>query len=386
MCNERIQMVDLTTQYLRLKKELDEAMQALLTSGAFINGPQVPAFARHLAAYLQTPHVVPCANGTDALRIAFMRLDLRRGDEVIMPAFAYAAAAESAILAGLTPVLADVDSRTFNLSAASVRQALTERTRAILPVHLFGQSCDMQPLMEIARQRNLFVVEDNAQSLGSAYTFADGSCRMAGTMGDVGILSFFPTKILGCFGDGGALIVPDEALAEEVRITTVHGQSSKYHHRIVGCNSRLDTLQAALLDVKLSYIDAFIDARRQVAAFYDGALRGIGGLLLHLRQERATHVWHQYTPRVKGGKRDALQAWLKGRGIPSAVYYPLAICDQEAFRPYISIGSDLTTSRQLPQDVLSLPIHTEMTASQLAHITQSIADFFRSPEVEINEQ
>lgn len=379
MCNEPIQMVNLAAQYLRLKEEIDEAMQAVTAGGAFINGPQVTAFARHLAAYLQTPHVVPCGNGTDALQIAFMRLNLQRGDEVIVPAFAYAAAVEAAILAGLTPVLADVDGRTFNLSAASVEEALTERTRAILPVHLFGQSCDMQPLTEIARRHSLLVVEDNAQSLGAGYTFADGSLRKAGTMGDIGVLSFFPTKILGCFGDGGALIVPDEALAEEVRITTVHGQNRKYHHRIIGRNSRLDTLQAALLDVKLRHIDAFIEARRKAAAFYDEALREIDQLILPCRHPRSTHVYHQYTLRVKDGRRNALQAWLKERGVPSAIYYPLAICEQEAFRPYIRLGGDLAVARQLPRDVLSLPLHTEMTASQLARITQSITDFFRSP-------
>jgi dTDP-4-amino-4,6-dideoxygalactose transaminase len=369
-------MVDLTTQYLRLKEEIDEAMLSVATSGAFINGPQLGAFARHLATYLQAPHLIPCGNGTDALQIALMRLNLQRGDEIIIPAFTYAAGIEASILLGLTPVLADVDSRTFNISPASIRQALSERTKAILPVHLFGQSCDMQPVMEIARSYKLAVIEDNAQSLGAEYIFADGSRKKAGTLGDIGVLSFFPTKILGAYGDGGALIVRDKALAETVRMTTLHGQSKKYHHLLIGCNSRLDTLQAALLDVKLRYLDTFIAARRQAAAFYDEALKGIDGLALPYRHPASTHVFHQYTVQVKDGKRDALQAWLKEKGVPSAVYYPLAADEQAAFKPYIRVAGDLCVSRQLTRNVLSLPIHTEMTVAQLTRITQCIAGFF----------
>jgi dTDP-4-amino-4,6-dideoxygalactose transaminase len=373
----KIQMADLAGQYRRLKSEIDGAMRQVTESGLFIGGPQVAQFASHLAGYLRAPHVIPCANGTDALQIALMRLDLRRGDEVIMPAFTYAAAAEAAILLGLTPVPADVDRRTFNLSAASVCSALSPRTRVILAVHLFGQSCDMQPLLEIARSRHLAVVEDNAQSLGAEYIFPDGSRKMAGTLGHIGTLSFFPTKILGAYGDGGALIVHDEALAETVRITTLHGQSSKYHHRLIGCNSRLDTLQAALLDVKLRHISAFISARRQAAARYDEALKGIDGLVIPFRHPASTHVFHQYTLQVEHGRRDALRARLAENGIPSAVYYPLAVDEQPAFKPYIRTAGDLPVSRLLTQNVLSLPIHTELTEPQLARITQCITDFFR---------
>jgi dTDP-4-amino-4,6-dideoxygalactose transaminase len=305
-----------------------------------------------------------------------MRLGLQRGDEVIMPAFTYAAAVEAAILLGLTPVLADVDDRTFNILPSSIREALSERTKAILPVHLFGQTCDMQPTLEIARQYKLFVIEDNAQSLGAAYAFPGGKIKKAATMGDIGILSFFPTKILGCYGDGGALVIRDEALAEQARMTTVHGQSKKYHHRIIGCNSRLDTLQAALLDVKLKHIESFIEARHRAASFYDEALKDSGGLVLPFRHPSSTHVYHQYTLRVKNGKRDALKAWLKEHGIPSAVYYPLAIHEQEAFKPYVRLVGGLSTSLSLSHDVLSLPMHTEMTESQLRYITRHIQSFF----------
>jgi dTDP-4-amino-4,6-dideoxygalactose transaminase len=376
MYDGKIQMVDLVTQYHRLKSEIDEAMQAVTESGSFINGTQVRQFAGHLEAYLQAPHVIPCANGTDALQIALMRLNLQRGDEVIMPAFTYAAAAEAAILLGLTPVLADVDSRTFNLSPRLIGDAISNRTGAILVVHLFGQCCDMQPVMEIAGRHKLPIIEDNAQSLGAEYTFPGGTRKKAGTIGDAGTLSFFPTKILGGYGDGGALIVRDSELAESVRMTTLHGQSKKYHHRIIGCNSRLDTLQAALLDVKLRYIDAFIDARRRAAAFYDEALKDVEEIVLPYRHPSSTHVYHQYTLQVKGGKRDALQAWLKEKGIPTSVYYPLAIDEQPAFRSYIRTAGSLPVARQLTQSVLSLPIHTEMTEGQLTRITQSIRSFF----------
>jgi dTDP-4-amino-4,6-dideoxygalactose transaminase len=376
MAGQKISMVDLLTQYHRLKSEIDEAMRQVMESGSFINGQQVGDFARHLAAYLQAPHVIPCANGTDALQIALMRLNLQKGDEVIMPAFTYAAAAEAAILLGLTPVLADVDSRTFNLSPPLVGEAITERSGAILVVHLFGQCCDMQPILEIAGRHNLPVIEDNAQSLGAEYTFPGGNRQKAGTIGEAGTLSFFPTKILGGYGDGGALIVRDSKLAELVRMTTLHGQSQKYHHQVIGCNSRLDTLQAALLDVKLRHINAFIAARRQAAAFYDEALKDVEGITLPYRPPYSTHVYHQYTVQVKDGKRDALQRWLKEKGVPTSVYYPLSIDEQPAFRPYIRTSGELSVSRQLTRNVLSLPLHTEMTETQLTHITQSITSFF----------
>lgn len=376
MSDDKIQMVDLVSQYHRLQAEIDDAMRQVVESGVFINGRQVGEFAGHLAEYLGAPHVIPCANGTDALQIALMRLDLPRGAEVVMPAITYAAAAEAAILLGLTPVLADVDSRTFNISPLHVGEAISKRTGAILVVHLFGQCCDMHPVMEIAGRYNLPVIEDNAQSLGAEYTFPDGSLHKAGAMSDVGCLSFFPTKILGCYGDGGALVVSDGDLAERVRMTTLHGQSEKYHHYIIGCNSRLDTLQAALLNVKLKYIDDFIASRRRAAAFYDEALRDVDGIILPLRHPSSTHVYHQYTIQVKANKRDALRSWLKEKGVPTSVYYPLVIDEQEAFRGYVRISGELSVARRLSRNVLSLPLHTEMTESQLERISFAVASFF----------
>jgi dTDP-4-amino-4,6-dideoxygalactose transaminase len=376
--DEPIRMVDLASQYRRLQAEIDGAMREVAGSGQYIGGAQVEQFALHLAAWLETPHVIPCGNGTDALQIALMRLNLSRGDEVVVPAFTYAAAAEAAILLGLTPVPADVDERTFNLSARTVGRALSERTRAVVAVHLFGQSCDMAPLLELAAAHRLAVIEDNAQSLGADCIFPDGSRRKAGTVGTVGSLSFFPTKILGGYGDGGALIVPDDALAESVRMTAVHGQGAKYHHRLIGCNSRLDALQAAVLDVKLRYLDTFIAARRRVAAFYDEALGGTEGLALPWRSPASTHVYHQYTVQVTDGRRDALRSWLRERGIPSAVYYPLSVDEQPAFAPYLRPSGDLPVTRRLTRSVLSLPIHTEMTDAQLDRISRSIVAFFHS--------
>ncbi|MDR1344344.1 MAG: DegT/DnrJ/EryC1/StrS family aminotransferase [Tannerellaceae bacterium] len=376
MSEERIQMVDLTGQYRRLRREIDLAMQTVVDGGAFINGRQVGEFAGHMAEYLDAPHVIPCGNGTDALQIALMRLNLRRGDEVIVPAFTYAAAVEAAVLLGLTPVPADVDGA-FNLSPAAVKDALSERSKVIMAVHLFGQSCDMGPLMEIAGRNNLFVVEDNAQSLGCAYTFPDGRRRMAGTIGDIGTLSFFPTKILGGYGDGGALVTTDATLAEHIRMTTVHGQSRKYHHSLIGCNSRLDTLQAAILDVKLRYIDTFIAARQKVAALYDEALGCVDGIVLPYRLPASTHVYHQYTILVKEGLRDALRAHLKAHAIPTAIYYPLSVDEQPAFIPYLRMAGELPVSHSITKSVISLPIHTEMTPSQVTHISECVASFFR---------
>ncbi|GHT34400.1 cell surface polysaccharide biosynthesis protein [Bacteroidia bacterium] len=377
MFDRKIQMVDLSTQYHRWKEEIDEALQSVIESSAFINGPQVKQFASHLEEYLNVEHVIPCGNGTDALQIALMRLNLEKGDEVIIPAFTYAAAVEAAVLLGLTPVLVDVDSRTFNISPEAVADAISERTKAMIVVHLFGQSCDMHPLMEIAKQHGLSVIEDNAQSLGAEYIFPNGETQKAGTIGEIGTLSFFPTKILGGYGDGGAVIVHDDALAEAVRMTTVHGQSAKYRHQIIGCNSRLDTLQSAILDVKLRHITESIAARQAAAAYYDKALKEVEEIVLPYRLLASTHVYHQYTLCIKGGKRDALQAWLKEKGISSYIYYPRSIQEQEAFKPHIRISGDLSISHQLTNEVLSLPLHTEMTEAEQHYITHQIIAFFR---------
>lgn len=374
MFEEQIQMVDLHGQYLRFKEEIDGAMQAVIGSCAFINGPQVKTFAGHLAGYLQVPYVIPCGNGTDALQIALMALGLRPGDEVILPAFTYIAAAEVVALLGLTPVLVDVDPRTFNIDPRSIEAAVSERTKAIVAVHLFGQSCDMEPIMALADACHLYVVEDNAQSIGADYTFSDGRVRKAGTIGHVGTTSFFPSKPLACYGDGGALMTSDEELAARIRMIANHGQECKYHHQRIGCNSRLDTLQAAILDVKLKHLEEFAEARRQVASRYDEALSSCGSWVLPAKAAYSSHVYHQYTIQVKDGRRNALQQLLKEHGIPSMVYYPLPVHRQEAYRHISRLSGSLDISAGLCDSVLSLPIHTEMSPRQQQYIIEKLLD------------
>lgn len=374
MFEEQIQMVDLHGQYLRFKEEIDGAMQAVIGSCAFINGPQVKTFARHLAGYLQVPYVIPCGNGTDALQIALMALGLRPGDEVILPAFTYIAAAEVVALLGLTPVLVDVDPRTFNIDPWSIEAAVSERTKAIVAVHLFGQSCDMEPIMALADACHLYVVEDNAQSIGADYTFSDGRVRKAGTIGHIGTTSFFPSKPLACYGDGGALMTSDEELAARIRMIANHGQECKYHHQRIGCNSRLDTLQAAILDVKLKHLEEFAEARRQVASRYDEALSSCGSWVLPAKAAYSSHVYHQYTIQVKDGRRNVLQQLLKEHGIPSMVYYPLPVHRQEAYRHISRLSGSLDISAGLCDAVLSLPIHTEMSPRQQQYIIEKLLD------------
>lgn len=374
MFEEQIQMVDLHGQYLRFKEEIDGAMQAVIGSCAFINGPQVKTFAGHLAGYLQVPYVIPCGNGTDALQIALMALGLRPGDEVILPAFTYIAAAEVVALLGLTPVLVDVDSRTFNIDPRSIEAAVSERTKVIVAVHLFGQSCDMEPIMALADACHLYVVEDNAQSIGADYTFSDGRVRKAGTIGHIGTTSFFPSKPLACYGDGGALMTSDEELAARIRMIANHGQECKYHHQRIGCNSRLDTLQAAILDVKLKHLEEFAEARRQVASRYDEALSSCGSWVLPAKAAYSSHVYHQYTILVKDGRRNALQQLLKEHGIPSMVYYPLPVHRQEAYRHISRLSGNLDISAGLCDAVLSLPIHTEMSPRQQQYIIEKLLD------------
>lgn len=374
MFEKQIQMVDLHRQYLRLKKDIDTAMQSVIDGCTFINGPQVNTFSRHLAEYLDVPSVIPCGNGTDALQIALMALELKPGDEVIIPAFTYVAAAEVVALLGLTPVLVDVDPRTFNINSSLIEAAVSPKTKAIIVVHLFGQSCDMAPIMALADVHHLFVIEDNAQSIGATYTFPDGRMRKTGTIGHIGTTSFFPSKPLACYGDGGALMTSDVQLAERIRQIANHGQERKYHHKQIGCNSRLDTLQAAILDVKLRHLSEFTQARQLVASRYDEALSSCQDILLPLKSSFSTHVYHQYTVQVEERKRDLLQAYLKERGVPSMVYYPLPLQLQEAYRGIIRIGGSLQESDRLSRSVLSLPIHTEMTESEQRYITDSFAE------------
>ena len=334
-----IQMVDLHRQYSRLKAEIDAAMQEVVESTAFINGPQVGAFASHLAEYMHVPHVVPCGNGTDALLVALMSLGLKPGDEVIVPSFSYVAAAEMVALLGLIPVWLDVDERTFNLNPWQIESAISPKTRAIIVVHLFGQCCDMEEVCKIAEQNHLFVIEDNAQSLGAEVIYSDGNRLKAGTIGQIGTTSFFPSKPLACFGDGGALMTSDDWLSTRIKMVANHGQQVKYQHKIVGVNSRLDTLQAAVLNAKLPHLEEFAASRRKVARRYDEAFGNDERWTIPYQAPYSTHVYHQYTLQVAGNRRDDLQQYLKSKGIPSMVYYPIPLHKQPAFYGFSRNGS-----------------------------------------------
>ena len=373
-----IQMVDLQRQYHRLQNEIDAALLATVEKGQFINGPEVKSFAGKLADYLDVPYVIPCANGTDALQIALMALTLKPGDEVIVPAFCYVAAAEVVALLGLTPVWADVDPDTFMVTADTLTKACSSRTKAIVVAHLFGQCCDMDSILSFASKQNLYVIEDNAQSMGAVYRFPGGQTRMAGTMGVIGTTSFFPSKPLACYGDGGAMFTHDQQLANTLRMIANHGQQSKYHHQRVGCNSRLDSIQAAVLEVKLSHLDEFNKARQKVADRYDEGFKRCKGIKVPLRTASSTHVFHQYTLQVNNGKRDALQQFLKRRNIPSMVYYPLPLNDQHAFRQAVRPVEKPEVASQLCKTVLSLPIHTEMREDEIQYIIQQVNAFFES--------
>ena len=366
-------MVDLQGQYLKIKEDIDTAIRQVIDSSAFIGGPAVKAFASHLGEYLGGCHVITCANGTDALQIALMALGLRPGDEVIVPAFTYVASAEVIALLGLTPVLVDVDPYTFNVTAEAIAQAITPRTRAIVPVHLFGQCCDMEPILQLADEHHLFIVEDNAQAIGAEYTFSDGRRAKSGTMGTIGCTSFFPSKNLGCYGDGGALCTHDAALAERIRMIANHGQREKYHHDIVGCNSRLDTLQAAVLDVKLRHLDDYNRARREAADYYTEKLQDVNTLATPRCIYQSTHVYHQYTLKVHD--RDALKAHLASRGIPSMVYYPLPLHKQQAFHGIARCCGDLTAATDCAASVLSLPMHTELTHNIQDTVIDAVIQF-----------
>ena len=374
----QIQMVDLKGQYEKIKKEIDEAVLNCIASTAYINGPAVHSFQKNLENYLNVRHVIPCANGTDALQIAMMALDLKPGDEVIVPAFTFIATAEVIALLKLKPIMVDVDAETFNLTPEAVERAVTPRTRAVVPVHLFGQSCDMEPIMKIAAQHNLFVIEDTAQAVGADYRFADGSTRKAGTIGHIGTTSFFPSKNLGCYGDGGAIFTNDDALAEKMRMIANHGQEKRYYHSMIGVNSRLDSIQAAILDVKLKYLNEYCAARRRAADFYDAAFANIEELKTPARAPYSTHVFHQYTLRVAGGKRDALVEHLQSKGIPSMTYYPVPLNRQKAFAEFVPENLHLPVTEQLCEEVISLPMHTELNEEILEFITSEVKNFFAS--------
>ena len=369
-------MVDLKGQYSKIKTEIDQAVISCISSTSFINGPAVKEFKFSLENYLGVKHVISCANGTDSLQIALMALGLKAGDEVICPAFTYVATAEVIGLLGLTPVMVDVDPNTFNLTASDIEKAITAKTKAIVPVHLYGQSCDMEPIMKLAKKHNLYVIEDNAQAIGADYKFSDGTISKTGTIGHIGSTSFFPSKNLGCYGDGGALMTNNDDLAKKMKMIANHGQEKKYYHAVLGCNSRLDSIQAAILNIKLKHLDKYSQAREAMASFYDVAFAEIDELEAPERQVNSTHVFHQYTLKVKNGRRNELQKHLSEKGVPSMIYYPLPLYKQDAFQEFVSTGFKLATTEQLCDQVLSLPIHTEMNIDIMNFICNCVQSFF----------
>ncbi len=372
----KIQMVDLKGQYQKIKNEIDAGIQDCIDKTAFINGPAVKEFQQNFEKYLGVKHVIPCANGTDALQIAMMALNLQPGDEIICPAFTYVATAEVIGLLGLKPVMVDVNEDTFDIQLEDLDKYLTPKTKAIVPVHLYGQSADMEQILKFAEKHNLFVIEDNAQAIGSDYTFSDGTVKKTGTIGHIGCTSFFPSKNLGCYGDGGALMTNDDELAFKIKMITNHGQEKKYYHKILGCNSRLDTIQAAVLKVKLKYLDDYSAARNRMADYYDKNLVAIAEIQIPKRAGNSTHVFHQYTLKVKNGKRDGLQKYLAEKNIPSMIYYPLPLYKQEAFLQYVDEGFSLPVTEQLCKEVISLPVHTEFDQGVLDVIITEIKNYF----------
>lgn len=369
-------MVDLHRQYEKIKPSIDQAIHAVIENAQFIGGPQVQAFAKDLAVYQGVGEVIPCANGTDALQIALMALGLQPGDEVITPSFTYIATTEVIALLGLTPVFVEVDPKTFCIDPGTIEAAITPRTKAIVPVHLYGQAADMNAIMAIAAKHQLFVVEDNAQAIGADYHLADGRKVKTGSIGHIGCTSFFPSKNLGCYGDGGALMTNDRVLAERIKMIANHGQKQKYVHEVVGCNSRLDTIQAAILQLKLRHLDAYIDARRAVAEAYDAVFASIPGVRIPFRSSDSRHVFHQYTLILENADRNALQAHLAAADIPSMIYYPIPAHKQQMFVAFNLQNLQLPQTEWLCEHVISLPIHTEMDDEQLQFIIQTVQNFF----------
>jgi len=369
-----IQMVDLKRQYQKIKSEIDASILNVLDSTAFINGPEVNHFATELAAYLGVKHVIPCANGTDALQISLMALGLKPGDEVITPSYTYIATVEVVALLRLTPVFVDVDADTFTMSIDSVRKAITPKTKAIIPVHLYGQSVDMEPLLALAKEHNIPVIEDNAQAIGSTYTFSDGRTVKTGSMGTIGCTSFFPSKNLGGYGDGGAIFTNDSALANTLKMIANHGQEVRYYHEMVGCNSRLDSIQAAILRIKLRHLDEYCRARTEAADFYDAAFKNHPKITTPYRAPYTKHVFHQYTLQLKGTDRDTLNQKLAERKIPSMIYYPVPCHKQNMLKEYNVYNTYLPVTDMLQDCVISLPMHTELTKEELQFITENILE------------
>lgn len=371
-------MVDLKGQYNMIKNQIDTAVIQTIESTSFINGPVVKEFSNSLAEYLDVKHVIPCANGTDALQIALMALSLKPGDEVICPSFTYVATAEVISLLGLTPVMADVDPDTFNITAELIKPLITSNTKAIVPVHLYGQSCDMEEIMDLAKDFDLYVIEDNAQAIGAKYTFSDGSVKNTGTIGHIGTTSFFPSKNLGCYGDGGAMFTNDDEIAKNLKMIANHGQEAKYYHKVTGCNSRLDSIQAAILNIKLKYLDDYSASRNKMAEEYDRGFSKIPELSVPKRQSNSTHVFHQYTLKVKSELRSKLINYLQASNIPVMIYYPVPLYKQEAFSNYVVDGFYIKNVEELCATVFSLPIHTEIENSSQGFIIQKVKDFFNN--------
>jgi len=370
-----IRMVDLKGQYDKIKPEIDKAIQEVIDTTAFINGPAVKDFQTDLEKYLGVKHVIPCANGTDALQVAMMGLGLKPGDEVITTSFTFIATAEVIALLGLTPVLVDVNEKTFNIDPVAIRKAITPKTKAIVPVHLFGQCADMEEIIKIAEEHNLFVIEDTCQAIGADYIFNDGSTKKAGTIGHVSGMSFFPSKNLGCYGDGGAIFTNDDELAQQLRVVVNHGMVVRYYHDYVGVNSRLDSIQAAVLKVKLQYLDDYIKARQAAADFYDSAFANHPKIITPFRDTKSTHVFHQYTLVTKDLDRDSLQKFLSSKNIPAMVYYPVPMHMQKAYQDPRYKEGDFPVTEMLAKSVISLPMHTEMDEEQLTHSTAARLEF-----------
>lgn len=369
-----LQMVDLKRQYQKIKTEIDAAILNVVESTAFINGPDVNHFASELATYLGVKHVIPCANGTDALQIALMALGLQPGDEVITTSYTYIATVEVVALLRLKPVFVDVDADTFTMNLDSLKKAITPKTKAIIPVHLYGQCANMEPLLAIAKEHNIPVVEDNAQAIGGTYTFSDGRTVKTGSMGIIGCTSFFPSKNLGAYGDGGAMFTNDDAMAQTLKMIANHGQAKKYYHEMVGCNSRLDSIQAAILRIKLRHLDAYCSARRIAADYYDNAFKNNPKIVTPYRAPYAYHVFHQYTLQLKGVNRDEVAQKLTERNIPNMIYYPVPCHKQNMLKEYGTANTYLPVTDMLQDCVISLPIHTELTEEELSYITKNVLE------------
>jgi dTDP-4-amino-4,6-dideoxygalactose transaminase len=374
----KIEMVDLKKQYSKIKASVDSAVFKVIKDANFINGIEIKAFSDKLSKYFNGAYVIPCANGTDALQIAMMALDLKPGDEVIVPAFTYVATAEVIGLLNLKPVMIDVDEENFNISIGEIRKAITDKTKAIVPVHLYGQCANMEEIMSIAKEFNLYVIEDTAQAIGAEYIYSKNQKKQAGTIGDIGCTSFFPSKNLGCYGDGGAVYTTNKLLAEKITMIANHGQEVKYVHKYIGVNSRLDTIQAAILNIKLDHLNEYINARQKAAQIYDQLLSDINQIQIPIRAKYSSHVYHQYTIIVKENKRDELKKHLESCDIPSMIYYPVPLNEQEAFKFIGSVSGELTNTNKLCKSVLSLPMHTELTLQEQEFISNEIHKYFKN--------